>query len=78
MVWIHGGAFANGSGSASSYDGSAFARDGVVYVSVNYRLGADGFLSCPTGPTTAACSTRSPPWNGCATTSRPSAATPTR
>ena len=30
MVWIHGGAFANGSGSASAYDGTAFARDGVV------------------------------------------------
>ncbi|MFE9409035.1 carboxylesterase/lipase family protein [Streptomyces sp. NPDC006704] len=50
MVWIHGGAFANGSGSSSSYDGSAFARDGVVYVSVNYRLGADGFLKLPDRP----------------------------
>ncbi|MET9360842.1 carboxylesterase family protein [Streptomyces sp. NPDC006632] len=50
MVWIHGGAFANGSGSASSYDGSAFARDGVVYVSINYRLGADGFLKLPDRP----------------------------
>ncbi|MBP2320288.1 para-nitrobenzyl esterase [Kibdelosporangium banguiense] len=42
MVWIHGGAFVNGSGSA--YDGSAFARDGVVCVTLNYRLGTDGFL----------------------------------
>ncbi|MET0136153.1 MAG: carboxylesterase family protein [Kibdelosporangium sp.] len=42
LVWIHGGAFVNGSGSA--YDGSAFARDGVVCVTLNYRLGADGFL----------------------------------
>ncbi|MFE3179739.1 carboxylesterase/lipase family protein [Streptomyces violascens] len=50
MVWIHGGAFANGSGSASAYDGSAFARDGVVYVSINYRLGADGFLRLPERP----------------------------
>ncbi|MCT9088257.1 carboxylesterase family protein [Streptomyces sp. ASQP_92] len=50
MVWIHGGAFANGSGSASGYDGSAFARDGVVYVSINYRLGADGFLRLPDRP----------------------------
>ncbi|MFG2719475.1 carboxylesterase/lipase family protein [Streptomyces sp. NPDC048416] len=50
MVWIHGGAFANGSGSASSYDGSAFARDGVVYVSINYRLGADGFLKLEDRP----------------------------
>jgi len=44
MVWIHGGAFVNGSGACSIYDGSAFARDGVVCVTVNYRLGAEGFL----------------------------------
>jgi para-nitrobenzyl esterase len=42
MVWIHGGAFVNGSGSA--YNGAAFARDGVVCVTLNYRLGTDGFL----------------------------------
>ncbi|WP_426403070.1 carboxylesterase/lipase family protein [Streptomyces sp. R-07] len=47
MVWLHGGAFTNGSGSASGYDGSAFARDGVVCVTLNYRLGADGFLRLP-------------------------------
>ncbi|WP_328316915.1 carboxylesterase/lipase family protein [Streptomyces sp. NBC_00388] len=50
MVWLHGGAFANGSGSASAYDGRAFARDGVVCVTVNYRLGADGFLSLEGAP----------------------------
>src|SRR2546421_3502695 len=44
MVWIHGGAFANGSGSVPAYDGARFARDGVVCVTINYRLGADGFL----------------------------------
>src|SRR5439155_17876917 len=44
MVWIHGGAFANGSGSVPMYDGTRFARDGVVCVTINYRLGADGFL----------------------------------
>ncbi|MEU6773093.1 carboxylesterase/lipase family protein [Streptomyces sp. NPDC046759] len=44
MVWLHGGAFANGSGSVPGYDGSRFARDGVVCVTLNYRLGADGFL----------------------------------
>ncbi|MER5891135.1 carboxylesterase family protein [Streptomyces sp. NPDC001941] len=43
MVWLYGGAFANGSSSTPAYDGTAFARDGVVFVSVNYRLGADGF-----------------------------------
>ncbi|MGW3497019.1 carboxylesterase/lipase family protein [Streptomyces sp. NPDC001020] len=47
MVWLHGGAFSNGSGSASAYDGSAFARDGVVCVTLNYRLGSDGFLHLP-------------------------------
>lgn len=50
MVWIHGGAFVNGSNSIPSYDGSAFARDGVVLVSVNYRLGAEGFLHLPDAP----------------------------
>src|SRR5436305_6271776 len=44
MVWIHGGAFLNGSGSWPTYDGTRFARDGVVCVTINYRLGADGFL----------------------------------
>ncbi|WP_416069712.1 carboxylesterase/lipase family protein [Streptomyces sp. AK02-01A] len=44
MVWVHGGAFSNGSGSASAYDGGAFARDGVVCVTLNYRLGVEGFL----------------------------------
>jgi para-nitrobenzyl esterase len=44
LVWIHGGAFVIGSGSDSLYDGSTFARDGVVCVTVNYRLGAAGFL----------------------------------
>ncbi|HEY6408174.1 MAG TPA: carboxylesterase family protein, partial [Ktedonobacteraceae bacterium] len=50
MVWIHGGAFANGSGAVSIYDGSRFARDGVVCVTINYRLGADGFLYLGDGP----------------------------
>jgi para-nitrobenzyl esterase len=44
LVWIHGGAFVNGSGAVPIYDGSAFARDGVVCATINYRLGADGFL----------------------------------
>ncbi len=44
FVWVHGGAFANGSGAVPVYDGSAFARDGVVCVTFNYRLGVDGFL----------------------------------
>jgi len=44
LVWIHGGSFMNGSGSVGEYDGTAFARDGVVCVTINYRLGAEGFL----------------------------------
>src|SRR5260370_29743347 len=44
MVWIHGGAFTNGSSAVPDYDGSRFARDGVVCVTINYRLGVDGFL----------------------------------
>jgi para-nitrobenzyl esterase len=44
MVWIPGGAFVRGSGALPTYDGGRFARDGVVCVTINYRLGADGFL----------------------------------
>jgi para-nitrobenzyl esterase len=45
LVWIHGGAFILGSGSQTLYDGSALARRGdVVVVTINYRLGALGFL----------------------------------
>ena len=44
MVFLHGGGFANGSNSIPLYDGTRFARDGVVLVSVNYRLGTEGFL----------------------------------
>lgn len=44
LVWIHGGSFVYGTGAVSLYDGSAFARDGVVCVTINYRLGVDGFL----------------------------------
>jgi para-nitrobenzyl esterase len=51
MVWIHGGAFVRGANSLSAYDGSAFARDGVVLVSVNYRLGAPGFAVLDGAPT---------------------------
>ncbi|WP_405718515.1 carboxylesterase family protein [Streptomyces sp. NBC_01537] len=43
MVWIHGGGFLAGSPASPWYDGRAFARDGVVCVTVGYRLGVDGF-----------------------------------
>lgn len=45
MVWIHGGAFILGAGSQHLYDGATLARRGdVVVVTINYRLGALGFL----------------------------------
>lgn len=47
MVWIPGGMFEAGSGA--TYDGSRFARDGVVCVTINYRVGAEGFLYLPDG-----------------------------
>lgn len=47
MVWIHGGGFVNGSGTAGLYDGAALARQGVVVVTVNYRLGRFGFFAHP-------------------------------
>lgn len=50
LVWFPGGAFRNGSNASPVYDGSAFARDGVVVVSVNYRLGAPGFAVVPDAP----------------------------
>jgi para-nitrobenzyl esterase len=51
MVWIHGGAFVRGANSIPVYDGSAFARDGVVLISINYRLGIAGFPVLPDAPT---------------------------
>jgi para-nitrobenzyl esterase len=49
LVWIHGGGFTNGSGAVRAYRGSGFARDGVVCVTVNYRLQAEGFLHTEDG-----------------------------
>src|SRR5580700_1754399 len=45
MVWIHGGAFIFGSGSG--YDGTHFAQQGVIVVTVNYRLGRAGWFAHP-------------------------------
>lgn len=47
IVWIHGGGFSNGSGSMAVYRGNRIASRGVVFVSINYRLGAFGFLAHP-------------------------------
>jgi para-nitrobenzyl esterase len=43
MVWIHGGGFVAGSPASPWYDGRAFNRDGIVTVTVSYRLGFEGF-----------------------------------
>ena len=47
MVWIFGGGDVYGANSVPSNDGTSFARDGVVLVSINYRLGALGYLAHP-------------------------------
>ena len=44
LVWIHGGGFFAGSGTLDCYNGAAFAHDGVVCVTLNYRLGVQGFF----------------------------------
>ena len=45
FVWIHGGGFTED--GARNYDGSKLAADGTVVVTINYRLGALGFLAHP-------------------------------
>lgn len=47
LVWIYGGAFIHGGSSPAIYNGSAFARAGVVFASFNYRVGRFGFFSHP-------------------------------
>ena len=51
MVYIYGGAFVLGGSSTPLYNGARFARDGVVCVSFNYRLGVEGFLPLSGGET---------------------------
>ena len=45
MVWIHGGGFGIGTGGNNAFTGSAFADNGVLLVTINYRLGALGWLN---------------------------------
>ncbi|MFI5320209.1 MAG: carboxylesterase/lipase family protein [Myxococcota bacterium] len=52
MVWLHGGAFTSGSAAGPAYQGAALARRGdVIVVSLNYRVGALGFLALGPGHT---------------------------
>ncbi|MFI6097842.1 carboxylesterase family protein [Lentzea sp. NPDC051213] len=44
MVWFHGGAYVTGSGESTKYDAGLLAAEGVVVVSVSYRLGIFGYL----------------------------------
>jgi para-nitrobenzyl esterase len=47
MVWIHGGGWTTGSGAQSMYDGERLAQEGIVVVTINYRLGPFGFFAHP-------------------------------
>lgn len=47
LVWIHGGGYVGGGASIPWFDGAAFARQGMVFVSFNYRLGRFGFFAPP-------------------------------
>ncbi|SDJ39403.1 carboxylesterase/lipase family protein [Streptomyces indicus] len=50
LVWIHGGGFLAGSAASPWYDGAAFNRDGIVVVTIGYRLGIEGFLHLSDAP----------------------------
>jgi carboxylesterase type B len=76
MVFVHGGGFISGTGQAALSEGASFARDGIVLVTLNYRLGVPGWLALPDAPAIAACSTLSPRYAGWPPTSMPSAVTP--
>jgi len=47
IVWIYGGAFLSGGAAVPIYDGEAMSRKGLVFVSINYRVGVFGFLAHP-------------------------------
>jgi len=47
FVWIYGGGFVSGGTGVPIYDGEAMAKKGIVFVSINYRVGVFGFLAHP-------------------------------
>ncbi|MET9950097.1 carboxylesterase family protein [Streptomyces sp. NPDC006339] len=53
LVWIHGGAYTFGSSAQPDFDGTVLARAGLVVVTLNYRLGFEGFGHVPAGGATA-------------------------
>jgi para-nitrobenzyl esterase len=74
MVWLYGGKLTTGSSDDPTFDGSLLAAQGVVVVTLNYRVAAEGFLLIGgERQPIAGCSTRSPRCSGSATTSPASA-----
>ena len=47
LVWIYGGGFSSGSAACAIYDGEEMAKRGIVFVSINYRVGPFGFMAHP-------------------------------
>jgi para-nitrobenzyl esterase len=47
MVWIYGGGLSSGSANCDIYDGTEMAKQGIVFVSINYRVGIMGFMAHP-------------------------------
>lgn len=47
LVWIYGGGFSSGGSGCAIYDGEAMAKQGIVFVSINYRVGIFGFFAHP-------------------------------
>ncbi len=68
VVWIYGGGFVNGGSSPAVYHGDAFAKNGIVFVSFNYRVGHFGFFAFRWATTATWISSRR--FAGCSGTSR--------
>jgi para-nitrobenzyl esterase len=47
LVWIYGGGFSSGGSGCAIYDGEAMAKQGIIFVSINYRVGIFGFFAHP-------------------------------
>lgn len=47
LVWIYGGGFSSGGSACPIYDGEAMAKKGIIFVSINYRVGIFGFFAHP-------------------------------